>query len=168
MARPDIRLSQPTVDMSYPGTERSTSDHVRFVIQAYFNHPCLHSYNRMRDWPEYYNPHTEKFESLLAGFIGDTYDPGEILISSQAQRIQIIQRFQEDSDISRWEGLVVSRDRDGIFQGEMVNRYYQHSRGGEAVLLPKPVVRLPLKPQQILDEAMTLYDSFRIRYDLVT
>jgi len=168
MARPDIFLAQTRVDAAPFGLERSASDRMSAVIQTYFNHPSLHGYSRMKDWPEYYNHHTEKFESLLAGFIGDTYYPGEIMISSRAQIIRLIQRFQEDSEVWRWEGMTLSRDQKGAYYGEVVNRYYTYPQSGEAVLVPRPLIRFPLRPQQILDEAMNVYDTFRIRYDLVT
>lgn len=166
MANPDHLILSHYSEPTLFDVEQSTADRVNTVIRMYFNHPSLHGYNRIGEWPEYYNCEKGRFDSLLAGLIGETYSPGEIVMSSRSGFIRLIQRFQEESGIWRWEGLTLARDGKGIYQAEMVNRYYQY-KDREAILIPRPLISFPLRPQQVLDEAINVYDSFRVRYDLV-
>ena len=159
-------MTKAAAEIGRHGAERTVSEQVEAVIQMYFNHPTLNGYSRMRTWPEYYNPSTERFDSLLAGFVGDTYHPGELVISSQAGLIRIIQPFQEESGIQRWEGLTVTRDTEGQYSAEMVNKYYRYENG-EAIEISRPVIHFPLQPKHVLEEAIRIYPGFRVRYDLL-
>ena len=166
MAVPDILKTALLAESTRTHVERTISDKVAAVTQMYFNHPSLEGYSRMRSWPEFYNKQTGTFDSLLTGLIGETYTPGEIIISSQAGFIRLVQPFYEESGIWRWEGLTLSRGTDGEYSAEMVNRYYRYENR-KAVLVPRPHILFPLRPQQVLDEAIRVYDTFRVRYDLV-
>lgn len=91
MSQPDNPSSMPLWEqIALMHSESSIDRQVDSVIQMYFNHPVLHGYSRIREFPEYYNPTTERFESLLVGHIGDIQWPGEIAISSRSKAIQII------------------------------------------------------------------------------
>ncbi len=166
MAQPDIFTTKAAAEIGRFSAERTVSEQVEAVIQTYFNHPSLNGYSRMRAWPEYYNPSTERFDSLLTGFIGDTYHPGELVMSSQAGYIRMIQPFQDESGAQRWEGLTVSRNREGQYAAEMVNKYYRYENG-EVIELDKPLIHFPLHPRQVLEEVLRAYQSFRVRYDLL-
>ncbi|QQS44689.1 hypothetical protein IPM65_03795 [Candidatus Roizmanbacteria bacterium] len=166
MAHPDILRALAAKEVFSLRAEQTVSDKVDAVIRMYFNHPSLNGYSRMRTYPEYYNPSTERFDSLLAGCIGDTYNPGEMMISARTGFIRMIRPFEEGKGVQRWEGLTLSRDKGNQYTAELVNKYY-HIENGEAVPIARPVIHFPLRPEQILEEAIRVYPDFRVRYDLV-